>query len=109
MRNDGVQFVFVGFDPECEVRNFISTVAEKLYLSSPSDSAMTVAIKLSKGVVQASCRIASRAGTFVADAISDSPIQAIQKVEKKIVDQLDGWKSRRFLKDELLTNAEEEV
>lgn len=100
MRNDCVQFEFVGFDPEYEVRNFISTVAEKLHLSSPSDSAIKVAMKLSRGAVQASCRIASHAGTFVAEAVGDNPIKAIKKVEEKITDQLDSWKRRRFLNDE---------
>lgn len=109
MRNDCVQFEFVGFDPEYEVRNFISTVAEKLHLSSPSDSAIKVAMRLSKGVVQASCRIASHAGTFVADAISDNPIKAIKKVEEKIAEQLESWKSRRFLSDEYQITGEERV
>ena len=97
MRSDCVQFEFVGFNPEYEVRSFISTVAEKLHLSSPSDSAIKVAMKFSRGAVQASCRIASHAGTFVADAVSDNPIKAIKKVEEKIAKQLDGWKRRRFL------------
>ena len=83
MSNDYVQFEFVGFNPEYEVRNFISTVAEKLHLNSPSDSAIKVAMKVSRGVVQASCRIASHAGTFMAEAISDNPIKAIKKVEEK--------------------------
>ena len=109
MRNDCVQFEFVGFDPEHEVRNFISTVAEKLHLRSPSDSAIKVAMKFSKGVVQASCRIASHAGTFVADAISDNPIKAIKKVEEKIAEQLDGWRRRRFLNDQSKTKTEELV
>ena len=96
MRSDCIQFEFVGFDPEYEVRTFISTITEKLHLSSPSDSAIKVAMKASKGVVQASCRIASHAGTFVADAIGDNPIKAIQKIEEKIGQQLEAWKSRRF-------------
>jgi ribosome-associated translation inhibitor RaiA len=100
MRNDCVQFEFVGFDPEYEVRNFIATVAEKLHLSSPSDSAIKVAMKLSRGAVRASCRIASHAGTFVAEAVGENPIKAIKKVEEKIADQLDSWERRRFLNDE---------
>lgn len=109
MRNDCVQFEFIGFDPEYEVRNFISTVAEKLQLSSPSDSAIKVAMKVSRGVVQASCRIASHAGTFMAEAISDNPIKAIKKVEEKIAEQLDGWKHRRFLNERSGLKTEELV
>lgn len=101
MRSDCVQFEFVGFDPEYEVRNFISAIAEKLHLSSPSDSVIKVAMKASKGVVQASCRIASHAGTFVADAIGDNPIKAIRKIEEKIGRQLEAWKRCRFQNDGL--------
>lgn len=89
MRNDCVQFEFIGLDPEYEVRNFISTVAEKLHLSSPSDSVIKVAMKVSRGVVQASCRIASHAGTFMAEAISDNPIKAIKRLKKRL---LNNWR-----------------
>lgn len=109
MRNDCVQFEFIGLDPEYEVRNFISTVAEKLHLSSPSDSVIKVAMKVSRGVVQASCRIASHAGTFMAEAISDNPIKAIKKVEEKIAEQLEGWKQRRFLNEGSGVKTEELV
>jgi len=109
MRNDCVQFEFIGLDPEYEVRNFISTVAEKLHFSSPSDSAIKVAMKVSRGVVQASCRIASHAGTFMAEAISDNPIKAIKKVEEKIAEQLEGWKQRRFLNEGSGVKTEELV
>ncbi|MGE0762987.1 MAG: HPF/RaiA family ribosome-associated protein [Bdellovibrionales bacterium] len=109
MHNDCVQFEFVGFDPEYEVKSFISTVAERLHLRSPSDSAIKMAMKLSKGAVQASCRVVSHAGIFAAEAISDNPIKAIKKVEKKIADQLDRWKSRRFLNDESQITVEEYV
>lgn len=109
MRSDCVQFEFIGFDPEYEVWNFISTVAEKLHLSSPSDSAIKVAMKVSRGVVRASCRIASHAGTFMAEAISDNPIKAIKRVEEKISEQLDGWKHRRFLNEGSGVKTEELV
>lgn len=99
MRNDCVHFEFIGFDPEHEIRNFVSTVVENLHLSAPSDSAMKVAISRGKGVIEASCRIASRAGTFVAEVVSDSPIRAIQKIEENISMQLDDWKRRRFLNE----------
>jgi ribosome-associated translation inhibitor RaiA len=99
MRNDCVQFEFLGFNPKHKIRNFVANVAEKLHLSAPSDSAMEVTIKRGKGVIQASCRIASRAGTFFAEAVSDSPIKAVHKIEEKISHQLDDWKRRRFLNE----------
>lgn len=100
MRNDNVSFEFIGFNPEHDLKNFLATVAENLHLRSPSDSAMKVAIKFSRGVVKASCRIASHAGVFMAEAISDSPIKAMNKIEQKIGEQLKGWKSRRFISEE---------
>ncbi len=99
MHNDCVQFEFIGFDPEYEVKSLISGIAEKLHLNSPSDSAIKVVMKLSRGATQASCHIASRAGTFVAEAIGDDPIKAIKRVEEKLGEQLDGWRKYRFLSD----------
>lgn len=109
MRNDCVQFEFEGFDPGHEVKNFISTVAEKLHLSSPSDSAIKIAMGVSRGAVKASCRIISHAGTFIAEAISENPIKAIKTVEDKISEQLDSWKHRRFLSEQSNTTSEKLV
>jgi ribosome-associated translation inhibitor RaiA len=99
MQNDCVQLEFMGFDPEQELRNFVASVAEKLHLSAPSDSAMKFAIKSGKGAIRASCYIVSHAGTFFAEAVSDNPAKAILKIEQKINRQLENWKRRRFLND----------
>jgi ribosome-associated translation inhibitor RaiA len=96
MINENVEYEFMGFDPEYEIKAFIAAVADKLYFSAPSDSAMKLAIKKSKGVVKASCRIASQVGTFVAEATGKNPIRAIQRLEKRIKHQLDSWKMNRF-------------
>jgi hypothetical protein len=93
---NNLQFEFKGFDPEYEIRNLITNVAEKLHLSSPSDSAMKVAMRKGEGVIEASCRIASHAGTFVAHVVGENPIKAIQKIEQKIGAQLENWKRNRF-------------
>lgn len=91
-----MHFKFKGFRPDDQIRKFVSTVAERLYFSAPSDSTMKLVVEQGKSAVRASCRIASQAGTFVADAMSDSPARAVQQIEGKIRDQLDGWKRRRF-------------
>lgn len=96
MNNDTIQVEFKGFDPGYDIKNIIAAVAENLHLSAPSDAAMKVAIQKSQHAVLASCRIASQAGVFVADAMSDCPVQAFRKIEKKIKRQLDGWKRKRF-------------
>lgn len=95
MTND-LQFEFMGFDPDEKIKNFVSRVAETLHYCAPSDSAMKLVIEKSKNAVRASCRIASQAGTFVADSISDSPVKAVQQIEQKIRKELDDWKMRRF-------------
>lgn len=100
MIQENVQFEFMGFDPDHEIRSFISPVVEKLHLNSPSDAAIKLALKKGKGAIRASCRIASQAGTFVADAVSDNPVKAIQQIEKKIRTQLDTWKAWRFQKSD---------
>jgi hypothetical protein len=89
MIQENVQFEFKGFDPDYEIRSFVASVAEKLQFSAPSDAAMKMALQKGKVAIQASCRIASQAGTFVADAVGDTPIRTVQQIEQKIRDQLD--------------------
>ena len=96
MNQENIQFEFMGFDPDYEIKSFVSMVAEKLQLKSPSDAALKLVIEKGKGAIKASCRIASQAGTFVAEAVSDSPVKAVQQIEKKIKEQLDNWKAWRF-------------
>ncbi len=91
-----LQFEFMGFNPDEKIKNFVSRVAEALHYSAPSDSAMKLVIEKSKNAIRASCRIASQAGTFVADSISDNPVRAVQQIERKIRKELDDWKMRRF-------------
>jgi ribosome-associated translation inhibitor RaiA len=94
--DSSINLHFEGFEPEYELAHLISDSVERLRLSAPSDSVMSVVIRKSKGLIQASCRIASRAGIFVAETVSDSPLRAIHKIENKIETQLDEWKRRRF-------------
>jgi ribosome-associated translation inhibitor RaiA len=95
MTND-VQFEFMGLDPDYKLRAFVALAAEKLHFSAPSDSAMKLAIRKGKDAFQASCRIASQAGIFVAETISDNPVRAIQQLEHKVRTQVEEWKNRRF-------------
>lgn len=96
MRSDGMQFEFLGFDPEYEVKKFISSVAEQLQFSAPSDSSIKFACEQGARAFRASCRICSQAGEFVADAVGETPARAIGKIERKIKQQLEDWKQRRF-------------
>ena len=93
-----VKFEFLGFDPDERMRYFVSTVAETIHFSAPSDSTLKIVVEKSRDAILASCRIVSQSGTFVADAISDNPVKAIQLIEKKIREQLDSWKRHRFEK-----------
>ncbi|HVK62225.1 MAG TPA: hypothetical protein VM432_11770 [Bdellovibrionales bacterium] len=96
MIQEKVQLEFMHFEPDYETRSFVSSVAEKIHFNAPSDAAMKLALQKGKDAIQASCRIASQAGTFVAEAVSESPIRAVQQIERKIKDQLDAWKAWRF-------------
>ncbi len=96
MLNHNINFEFIGFDPEYEAKRFINSAADRVQSLAPSDSFMKVAMKKGGDVVEASCRIASQAGVFVAEAVCNSPVAAIHQVESKIRQQLDEWKKRRF-------------
>ena len=90
------QFEFMGFNPDEKMRSFVSNVAETLHYSAPSDSAMKLVVEKTEKAIRASCRIASPAGTFVADSINDNPMRAVQQIERKMRRKLDHWKMRRF-------------
>jgi len=98
MQNHVVQFEFVGFNPESDIRSCISAVADRIHSLSPSDSFMKVAMRKSSNTIQTSCRTASKAGTFTAETVCHCPKIAIQKIEKKIMYQLGEWKKQRFAK-----------
>ncbi|MGE0762557.1 MAG: hypothetical protein AB7N80_04700 [Bdellovibrionales bacterium] len=97
---DRSQLEFRDFKPEYETRQLIADLMEGLQSLAPSDSAMNVAFRKGRGVVEATCRIASIAGTFVAKTISDTPIKAMQALDEKIRLQLEDWKKHRFVGDD---------
>jgi hypothetical protein len=96
MITENVEYEFMGFDPEHEVKSFIAQIADKFYYSAPSDSGIKLAVQKSHGLVKAWCRIASHVGPFVAEATGENPILALKRLENKIKHQLDSWKMNRF-------------
>lgn len=96
MLNHAVQFEFVGFNPDYEIRSIISSIADRIHNLAPSDSFMRVAMKRGRNAIEASCKIASSTGVFVAETICNTPIEAIGLLETKIMSQLDSWKQHRF-------------
>lgn len=95
---DDLQFEFQGFKPDEKIKNIFSTVAEKIHLSGPSDSTTKLVVKKTKNAVEVSCSVASRVGLFMADSVSGDPVLALQKLERKMRDQIEKWKKRRFEK-----------
>jgi hypothetical protein len=99
MSDQCVQLEFLGFNPEYELKSFILTIAEKLHLSAPSDSLMKMAIKKGESSIEASCRIDSQVGTFIAHAVGKNPIRTLHQIEAKIRRQLEKWKRKRFVQE----------
>jgi len=91
-----VQYEFTNFEPEYDIRSFICIVSDRIHGLSPSDSVMKVAMKKVRDKFKASCRIASSAGTFFAETVSESPELAITEIDKKMRRQLRVWKMGRF-------------
>jgi ribosome-associated translation inhibitor RaiA len=94
--NPLIEFEFVGFNPEYELREFISSVADRIYNLSPSDSSMRLVMKKNRNSIQVSCMVISRAGVFSANATCNCPKLAIQKIEEAIRYQLEKWRQCRF-------------
>jgi hypothetical protein len=97
MLNQSVSFEFSGFNPEYEIKSSIMSVADRLYNLAPSDSVMKLALRKGSGQVEASCRIASQEGVFIADAKSNSPVTAVRQIESHIMRQIENWKNYRFI------------
>jgi trehalose-6-phosphate synthase len=96
MITEYVEYEFIGFNPEYNIKNMIAVLAEKTYMNAPSNSAIKLVLRKSQDLVMASCRIGSQVGTFVSKAAGKNPIQAIQDLEKQIKIQLDSWKMNRY-------------
>ncbi len=99
MLSHGVQFEFIGFDPDWETRRTLSVIADKMAELAPSDSFIKLIFRKGRSAIEASCRIASLAGEFAAEAISKNPVNAIFQIEEKIDRQLNHWKKNRFVDD----------
>lgn len=94
-----IRFQIEGFSPSQEIRTIASVIAEKIHLSAPSDSALDLVVRKSRGAVFASCRIASKAGVFMAHAINDSAVMALKEMEGNVLAQLKDWLKTRFEKN----------
>lgn len=98
MDYDKICFEFSGFEPDHQVKQFLWSLAEPIYLMAPGDSVIKIALKRNgDGLLEASCRVASLAGVFIAKAISDNPIRAASEIKKKTLKQLRSWRRKRFL------------
>ncbi|MBX9766852.1 MAG: hypothetical protein K2X47_06235 [Bdellovibrionales bacterium] len=91
-----VQFEFMGFNPDEKMRNFVSSFAEKLLFSAPSDAVLKLVLAKDSSAVRVKCRIASKSGIFLADSAGKDPVRAVQKIERKIDRQINDWRNRRF-------------
>jgi ribosome-associated translation inhibitor RaiA len=96
MQANSMQLEIINFTPERKLDDSINKVSEKLIESAPNDSVIKIVLRASRGVIRATCRVASHAGIFVAEAITESPIQALKQLEKRMNQQLNEWKKRRF-------------
>lgn len=98
-----MKYEFKGINPDDNVRSYVAHVAHNLYFAAPSDSGLDLVVEKSKNAVKASCRIASQAGVFAAEAISENVINAVDQLQEKINQQLKSWKTQRFFGTSLLS------
>ncbi len=96
MLNYKPNFQFIGFEADQDVKNFITSVANRLHSLAPSDAIMNFTIKKGKDAIAASCKIASKAGVFADEIVAASPWSAIQELESQMMRQLEEWKKKRF-------------
>lgn len=85
----------------------VREIAEKIHWESPSDACIKLVCEPVKQAARASCKIASQAGIFDEEVVSDCPEKSLKKLETKIKHQLDMWKRNRFsnLFEETLESA----
>jgi len=93
--NRELKYEFKGFNPDDKFKEYVVQTVNELYFSAPSDSGLNLTLEKTKELIRASCRIASQAGVFTAEAAADSAMQAMKQIEKKINEQLWQWKTHR--------------
>jgi hypothetical protein len=96
MNQEGIQFEHAGVALDHEIKGFISSILEKIYSQSPSDAVLKVALKSTKNLTLATCKIVSQTGVFIAEASNTNPLQAIMSLEQKIKIQFESWRADRF-------------
>lgn len=96
MSHENITVEFHKFDPKEELRRLSVAVAEKLHMQAPSDSDLRMTVRKGGEKFRAYCRIASKAGVFLAEESAASPEGTLAKIEKEIGRQLNRWKSARF-------------
>jgi len=99
-------YEFKGFKPDDFLREYVVKTVNDLYLSAPSDSSLYLVAEKSKSAFRATCRIASQVGVFTAEAFSNSALNAVKQVEKRIDYQLRQWKRNRFTEHSINQNAD---
>ncbi len=96
MKHEHFSIEIRGILPTQSLQSMLKQVSERIHWQSPSDSFLKIFCEQSKEAMKASCRIASQAGVFVAEAISESPEERLRNLEKRIYEQLNTWKETRF-------------
>lgn len=93
---------YEGFDPSSEVKTSLKILAEKLMSEAPSDSFLKITVTGGANLMKGLIRIASQAGTFIAEASELTPtersaVRLIDKLSSRVCEQLHVWKKKRFL------------
>ena len=94
---EGIKLRFFRFEPDEHFREKAKRVVSRIFMTSPSDSALTAMVtKISRNYL-VQLKLCSQHGVFSCESTGSTAEKALLIAEQKIKRQLSGWRSRRIL------------
>jgi hypothetical protein len=97
--NNSVEFA--GFEPDNGVRKSICQTLDVILGCAPSDASSSATMRKTREGFEGSLRLNSQAGTFAARVFASNPVEAMQRLNERIFEQIRSWRSHRRLANEV--------
>ena len=89
------KFQFVDFQPTSVLAEKAKEKLSRVFGESPSDSFVTAIIRKTTEGFVGQLKVRSAVGTFIADVISEDPLEAIENLSSDVRTLLREWKLSR--------------
>lgn len=90
-------FIFKGFEPSCDLRQFAHQYLARILSESPSDAGAEAVISFDREDFKGLVCVKALNGRFEATAEGTDPETVIKELFKKIDSQVATWRESRFI------------